>query len=171
MKVKITGNNFEFAETKYHGNSKKIGGYISNDNCYICTTHKTKDGFYPRVHRKGNDYRAHRYIYEEQNGKIQGEMVVRHTCDNTFCINPDHLILGTHKDNMRDKVLRGRQPKGSECKNAKLNEEQVYEIRFNSEGKTVKELAEEYGVSSSTIFSIKKGKSWVHVIEHKIIAA
>ncbi|MBZ0182176.1 MAG: HNH endonuclease [Melioribacteraceae bacterium] len=162
---------FEFPEDNPHKNARPIVGIVQSNGCVWCISHKTKDGKYPRVSRYGKDYRLHRWIFKKYNQDIPEGMVIRHECHNTFCINPDHLELGTQGDNMRDKVLSGRQPRGSVCKSAKLNEEQVYEIRFSSEGKTVKELAEEYGVSGSTIRSIKKRKSWMHVVEHKIIAA
>lgn len=52
---------------------------------------------------------AHRDAWEKANEQpIPAGMVVRHSCDNPPCINPDHLLLGTQADNMRDKVLRGR---------------------------------------------------------------
>lgn len=162
---------FEFFEDKIHKNGRPIIGIVNSKGCVWCISHKTKDGRYPRAHRNGKDYRLHRYIFEKYCEEIPKGMVVRHNCDNSFCINPDHLELGWPYDNVRDKVERGRQPRGSEIPSSKLNEDQVYEIRFNSVGKSVKELAEEFGVSTTTIRSIKKGKSWEHVKEKEKNAA
>ena len=54
-----------------------------------------------------------RHYYRHYNGEIPDGLVVRHTCDNTQCINPNHLLLGTHADNVRDKMERGRhKPRG-----------------------------------------------------------
>lgn len=60
--------------------------------------------------RKGNrkTVRAHRWAYEHFYGYLNENMMVRHVCDNRRCCNPLHLILGTHKDNMRDMVERKR---------------------------------------------------------------
>jgi hypothetical protein len=55
---------------------------------------------------------AHRMSWEMHNGPIPDEMHVLHTCDNTRCVRPDHLFLGTHQDNMDDKVVKGRQATG-----------------------------------------------------------
>lgn len=63
---------------------------------------------YPLVQIDGVRDRAHRFAWRRVNGPIPDGMVVRHTCDNTICVNPDHLILGTQADNMRDMDERGR---------------------------------------------------------------
>lgn len=70
-----------------------------------------KDG-YGRKMIEGRVYMAHRVAWAEANGvdftTMTPDMIIRHTCDNPPCINPEHLVLGTHKDNAQDRVERGR---------------------------------------------------------------
>lgn len=114
---------------------------------------------YLRVQNKG--FRAHRISYEYYKGKIPEGLMVCHSCDNRLCVNPNHLFLGTHQDNMTDKVAKDRQTKGSNNALAKLSEQQVIDI-FNSPLK-LEELGEIYGVAFGTISKIKLGKRWKHL--------
>ena len=56
---------------------------------------------------------AHRLSYQVHKGEIPARLKVCHRCDNTLCINPDHLFLGTDADNAADKVGKGRQARGA----------------------------------------------------------
>jgi hypothetical protein len=56
---------------------------------------------------------AHRWSYQRFNGPIPASMVIMHTCDNPGCVRPEHLRLGTKKDNSQDSVKKGRAPKGT----------------------------------------------------------
>lgn len=62
-----------------------------------------------------HQWKAHRFSYQIHKGDIPDHLMVRHTCDQASCVNPDHLFLGTHQDNMDDKVRRNRQAKGRKC--------------------------------------------------------
>lgn len=59
---------------------------------------------------EGKFWRVHRLAWTQAHGPIPKGLVIRHKCDNPPCYNPDHLILGTHADNVRDKIERGRHP-------------------------------------------------------------
>lgn len=59
---------------------------------------------------KGKPVRVNRWVWEQSNGPIPAGYVVRHTCDRPSCVNIDHLLIGTHLDNVRDMVARNRHP-------------------------------------------------------------
>lgn len=80
-------------------------------SCVLHTGAKDKAG-YGYVRRLGKTILAHRWAYCVAHGilpEVISGKVVRHTCDNPSCINPNHLLIGTHQDNVNDKVSRGRQ--------------------------------------------------------------
>jgi hypothetical protein len=84
---------------------------------------------YGRFGINGRPTLAHRFMYELEIGVIPEGMLVLHECDNPACVNPDHLKLGTYKDNSDDKVKKDRQPKGEKNGKSKLTEYDVEEIR------------------------------------------
>jgi hypothetical protein len=107
--------------------------------------------------------RAHRLIWEECFGPIPEAMFVLHKCDNPSCVNPDHLFLGTHKDNIRDMVSKGRgvDNRGIRHGMSKLTEDDVRAIRASTEPGPV--LCRRYGVVKSTISVIRSKKAWGHL--------
>ena len=115
--------------------------------------------------------RANRFSYELHKGEIPEGMVVRHTCDVTWCVNPDHLVLGTQYDNVQDTVNRGRLNcrKGESNGRAKLSNEDVLFIKnapaWNREGTgfSHNKLAEMFSVSKGTIEQIRRGIRWSHL--------
>jgi len=90
---------------------------------------------------------------------------IRHTCDNRICVNPSHLIEGTHQDNMNDRDSRNRNPKGTKHGRSKLSDQQVLDIKrlCLNEKFGVKQIAAKYGVDRSTISLIRDGKIWKHL--------
>ena len=91
-------------------------------------------------------------------------MVVRHKCDNKKCINPEHLELGTLKDNIQDKVKRNRCAKGEKVPTSKLTKEQVKEIRvLREKGMKLTNLSEKFKVSPAQISNIIREISWKKV--------
>jgi hypothetical protein len=115
--------------------------------------------------KKGRRWYAHRYSYTLSNGSIPEGQVVCHRCDNPACVNPDHLFLGTCRDNMRDATTKNRMVHGERHHSAKLNEELVMEIRarYAAGGCSYKGLAREYGVFDQAIKYAIIGKTWARV--------
>ena len=109
---------------------------------------------------------THRLAYELHHVvRLKKHDVVRHTCDNPSCCNPDHLLLGSSADNSQDMVSRGRSLAGSKHPHAKLTEEGILAIRkARRDGATLTALATEFGVNKSRIYAIVHGKSWRHVM-------
>lgn len=106
---------------------------------------------YGKLERAKKSHKAHRYSWLLFFGD-PGEMKVCHTCDNPPCFNPNHMFLGSHVDNMRDMVRKGRHGMSS------LTNDQVDEIRQRvAQGEVQRRLAVEYGVHSSCINRIVRG--------------
>lgn len=107
-------------------------------------------------------HRASVLFFHKQNINFSG-LLVCHKCDNTRCVNPDHLFLGTHQDNVDDKMRKGRHNtgRGEAYKHAKLTDEKVLYIRDCE--KTSEQLAKELNVSTSNINAIRSGKRWKHI--------
>lgn len=114
--------------------------------------------------------RVHRESYEIFKGIIPSELWVLHKCDNPSCCNPEHLFLGTPKDNMQDAKNKnrlyqvGKNNFGEKASRAKLKEYQVLEIKkLLSEGKKDTELCRKYKVHINTIVAIRRGWNWKHL--------
>lgn len=121
------------------------------------------------VNKKGIS--AYRFAWQTFYGEIPKGMSVCHKCDNPICVNPLHLFLGTHADNMADMAAKGRADnghlQGEDHPMCKLTEKDVLEIRrvyitSHKEFGAVP-LAKKYNVTSSMIYLIAKRKSWKHI--------
>jgi len=133
------------------------------DTCWLWTGCCFSNG-YGAFGVNSNNVGAHRYSYMLHKGEIAEGLVIRHTCDVRVCVNPNHLIIGTLKDNINDMVERNRQAKGINCCNTKLTEDDIREIRiFRGFGFKYDKLANMYGVDKTTIGRIITGKTWSHV--------
>ena len=116
---------------------------------------------YGTIFHEGKTQKAHRMLYEAHKGAIPKGMLVCHKCDEPSCVNPDHLFIGSQKENMEDCVAKGRIAKGSRQGNAKLTEDQVIEIRrMFAEGAKLREVAKLYNMSTQNASDIKTRNSW-----------
>lgn len=128
--------------------------------CWIWTNGTNRAG-YGVIVTGGVRWLAHRLSWKVYNGEIPDGMIVCHRCDNPSCVNPNHLFLGTTKDNMDDMNKKGRHAKGESVKSAKLTESQIDSIRAMTCSNI--RIAKHFGVSRSCIDLIKNGKTWRHV--------
>jgi hypothetical protein len=142
---------------------------INNKNCILWPgSHKRKTG-YPstsiKINGKWKTIDVHRKTFIENIGPIPKGMMVLHTCDNRVCVNPAHLYLGTHQQNMDDMVKKGRawKPRGSCHPASKLTEADVQVIKSASTITNNSQLAKQFNVRRETIRDIRNGKRWKHV--------
>ncbi|UBF29847.1 HNH endonuclease (plasmid) [Kovacikia minuta CCNUW1] len=148
----------------------KVAKSKAEDGCWFWTGQVMISG-YGDFKTNKKSFLAHRYAYEITYGKIPSRKVlVCHKCDNKLCVRPDHLFLGSHKNNSQDMVAKGRSTKGRKGHSgksgesnsqSKLTAKDIEIIRWRLEqGETQQSLANEYGVTQTNISAIKRGKSW-----------
>jgi hypothetical protein len=163
---------------------------VKENGCWDWTNSISSKTGYGKLDFKGKTISAHRASYEVFKGEIPKGKHVCHSCDNRKCVNPDHLWVGTQKENIQDMVNKGRKPcqkgipkskehleklqigrlnnwksrEGSKHYLAKLNEEKVKEIKIMiRDGISTVEIAKMFNVCQSNISLIKTGKRWNHV--------
>lgn len=143
--------------------------FTKSDGCWEWNAGKGGHGYGVFVIIGKNQY-AHRVAYQLYVGEIPASLYVCHHCDNPGCVNPAHLFLGTHNDNMRDCKNKGRGigkssgASGEKHRSAKLTNAQVIEIiSLHSEGARNVDLAKEFGVTQPTISKIVCGHNWTKI--------
>lgn len=163
---------------------------LETDACIICPV-VNSDGygeFQLKKNKKNIKFRVHRLSYEIANNVIlTTEQIVCHKCDTPACVNPKHLFIGTHNDNVQDRVSKGRsavgtyngrythgyyskyapvkkpEPAFQSLSNRSLSIEKVKEIKLaliNKGSKSLSMLSKEFGVSRFILSDILRGKSY-----------
>lgn len=121
---------------------------------------------YGKTSYDGKGILAHRAAWLLTHGSLpERPLEVCHSCDNPLCCNPRHLWIGTHYQNMIDKVTKGRAntPFGSRNGGAKLTELQVEQIKqLLASGLSQRKIAEQFNVSQPSICYINSGSHWQH---------
>ncbi len=131
---------------------------ITECGCLVWMGPVSKRTGYGHMAIKARPLMPHRVAWEVAFGHIPDGMRVLHRCDIRTCINPNHLFLGTHKDNMRDMAEKHRSASGERNSAAKLTSKEVSEIRGSLLSNS--RLAVLYGVCNATVSNIKTMKNW-----------
>lgn len=142
---------------------ERLSNYVVSDTgCWVWQGYKNKDG-YGKLNAHKKMISTHRVAYSHRYGPIPPWLMVCHDCGNRACINPEHLYLGTAKENADDMVRHGNAgtQKGEDIGNSKLKERDVLAIRASD--MTGSGLSRLYGVTPTTISYIRQRKIWRHV--------
>lgn len=156
--MKIRGQTVYSSEARLRNKSK-----INNSTGCIEWTGCTFNGYGKltvgsRVDGTRKTTAAHRFAYETHIGEIPDGLYVCHRCDNRKCINPAHLFVGTHQDNVND-----RESKNRNNHVRKITDENVAYIHTQKHIQTSKELADELNISYHTVKDIWCGKTYPHL--------
>lgn len=128
----------------------QTGGW---DECWLWLGAKNKDG-YGNVWVDGKCMLAHRAVWEREKFAIGEGLYVLHRCDNPSCVNPNHLFLGTQKDNVRDCAEKGRRNQaryGPRIMKLSLEERAEIQRLRRETDMTQKQIGEMFGVRPQTV--------------------
>jgi len=135
---------------------------IRESGCWEWGGAKSMKG-YGRIQFEGRHWATHRLVAHIKIADVSEDAVVCHRCDNPCCLNPDHLFIGTQKQNVDDRDQKGRrnQARGERQGSAKLTAEEVLAIRLDPRKPRV--VAEAFGISHAHVGNIKANRAWKHV--------
>lgn len=140
-------------------------GYGLDGECWVWSGDRLKSG-YGRMWLNGKTRLVHQIAYELWVGPIEGDLLVRHKCDNPPCLNPAHLETGTNKDNYHDMKSRGRVrvPSGDDHYATKVLSDSFSDIarEYSSGNFSMRSLGSKYSVSAQTICNIIKREKIKH---------
>jgi hypothetical protein len=147
-------------------------GYSIDDKFWLMVERRGDDdcwhwlgGVGPKGYGKASLYRlvigAHVLSWIVNTGDITNGFLVCHSCDNPTCVNPKHLFLGTHDDNMKDMDSKGRRRICEQHPFAKLDWDKVRDIRAS--GESSRSIANRLGVSHKAILAVRNNQTWVEL--------
>jgi hypothetical protein len=130
------------------------------DECWPFIGHIASHGY--GVFSVGRQrYRAHRFAWLASRGDLVSGLDVCHRCDTPACVNPSHLFIDTHCENLRDSIRKGRKRAWGK---QKLDAAQVKEIRTRAAaGEPQRQIAQGFGIARNTVSQIVNFKTWAHL--------
>ena len=139
------------------------GRVLKSSGCWIWAGPKRRPGGYGLFWTGERRERSHRMSFRLSVGPIPEGLNVCHHCDNPSCVRPDHLFIGTHRDNVLDKHRKGRTGCGEQLRKSTLREHDIRWIRTMNGAISQAAMAKRYRVHPATINRIIRLKSWLHV--------
>ncbi len=170
MKINFKDSRTEIRNTRKRSAEKTIKDFwmstVVKKGCWVWMG-ATKDGKYGTFFLNGRNERTHRVSWMIVFGEIPTGLCVLHKCDNTLCVRPDHLFIGSKSDNNRDRHLKGRTAKGSKIHRAILSDQDASYIRRiykkNSRVSGSVALSKRFGISHQGVLSVVNRETWKHV--------
>jgi len=139
--------------------------YEPNTGCWLWPGNINHKGYGQIGVGKSGMATTHKTAFLHFKGEIAPGLQIMHSCDVPCCCNPDHLRLGTHQDNVDDKMRKGRHVagrtnklRGAQNGNSRLTQEQAEHIKRRE--MKASDYAEKYAVSKQTVYSIQAGRTW-----------
>lgn len=133
------------------------------ETCWLWTGMKNEKG-YGEIRIKYRTVFAHRLSFALHFGETPEGLCVLHRCDQPSCVRPDHLFLGTRKQNRADCLSKNRHSKGENSGVSKLTSQQILEIRaLRLKNVRIVEIAKKFGIGNSQVSRIAKRTTWTHL--------
>ncbi len=162
---------FQTRQKKYNGVVERFFSKVCYgfSDCWFWNGYIDEIG-YGRFGKYEGENKAHRVSWKLHKGDIPDGMKVLHKCDIRNCVNPDHLFLGTQKENVRDMFSKGRHHssragKGEKNHMSKLTSEKVIQMRniYSKGGISFENLSKQFNISAMTAYRAVSKQSWSHI--------
>lgn len=145
-------NRYQSAEQRFAAQHMPV----SESGCWLWIGSINAHG-YGGMRANEKTYAAHRYSWERKFGAIPAGAHVCHKCDTPSCVNPDHLFLGSNRDNVADRENKGRGPQAERHPRARLSDLDVAAIRTSQDRRRA--IAARYGISIHYVKALRSGKA------------